>query len=382
MSSAVMELQPISLDLIAAGILFGILQIAFLLYFFLRKHSTAAQRILAVFMTVLLWAQVESFLNHSGLMAYAPHLLNTSPPLIFLFGPLLLFHTRTQLGTSVSVKSKIVHLLPFLLYFGYSFFFFLQPEAYKYNAFVRSFQPGLELLPVSPGFDMDPLNIQGLVVVELLSLHMILYGAYCLYLSRSSEKSEATNWLTFTNATLLLGGVTLLLSQGGIINGYRFFHGLLPDFSADLFPTLATYAFSFYVFKNGVISKIKPPKYYKSGMAKEMKHSQVLKIKKSIEDEKLYLRPDFSLQLLADTCKLSTHHVSQILNEEMGCTFFELTNKYRIEEAKALLSQSEGYLKMEQLAYALGYKSKSTFFNAFKKETHTTPSKYRDLALK
>lgn len=381
MSSGTMELQPISLDLVAAGILFGILQIAFLLYFFLRKHATSAQRILAVFMTLLLWAQVESFLNHSGLMAHFPHLLNTSPPLIFLFGPLLLFHTRTQLGKRADFKSNIIHLLPFLLYFSYSFFFFLQPEAYKYNAFVRSFQPGLELLPVNPAFDMDPLNIQGLVVVELLSLHMIVYAAYCLYLSRSSAKQEAKNWLLFTNGTLLLGGITLLLSQGGIINGYRFFQALLPDFSADLFPTLATYAFSFYVFKNGVLSKMKLPKYYKSGMAKEMKHSQVMKIKRSIEDEKLYLRPDFSLQLLADTCKLSTHHVSQILNEVMGCTFFELTNKYRVEEAKLLLSKSGEHLKMEQLAYDLGYKSKSTFFSAFKKETDTTPSKYRDSAL-
>lgn len=376
-----MESQ-ISLNLVAVGILFGMLQIAFLLYFFLRKKLNPAYRFIAIFLIVLLCAQIESFLNYSGLMARIPHLLNTMTPLVFLFGPLLLFHTQARLNAPISAKLKAVHLLPFILYFSYSFFFFLQPEAYKYNAFVRSFQPALELLPVTPAFDMDPLNIQGLVVVELLSLHLILYSLYNLYQVKLNNSHQSAHWLLFTNAMLLIGGFTLLLSQGGIINGYRFFNGLLPAFSADLFPTLATYAISFYVLKNGIDTKPSGHKYYKSSIAKEVKHSQVLKIKKSIESEKVFLRPDFSLQLLADTCKLSTHHVSQILNEEMGCTFFELTNRYRIQEAKILLSQGEAHLKMEQLAYELGYKSKSTFFNAFKRETNTTPSKYRQLVLK
>ena len=327
-----MEYQPVSLNLVATGVLFGILQIAFLLYFFLGKKASSSHRIFALFLSVILWAQIESFLNHSGLMARIPHFLNTTTPLIFLFGPLMLFHTKMQLGKTISGTNKILHLLPFILYFGYSFFFFLQPEAYKYNAYVRSFQPLLEFLPVNPTFDMDPLDIQGLVVVELLSLHMIIYSAYSLYLTRANISHQTAPWLQFTNITLLLGGFTLFLSQGGVINGYRFFNGPLPDFLADLFPTFATYAISFYVLKNGFVSK--SPKYYKSSMAKELKHSQVSKIKKSIEDEKVFLRPDFSLQLLAESCKLSTHHVSQILNEEMGCTFFELTNKYRIEEAK------------------------------------------------
>lgn len=377
-----MEFQPISLNLVAAGILFGILQIAFLLYFFLGKKDSGPYRIFALFLSLLFWAQIESFLNHSGLMARIPHFLNTTTPLVFLFGPLMLFHTKIQLGKSISPTNRILHLLPFILYFGYSFFFFLQPEAYKYNAYVRSFQPSLEFLAVNPTFDMDPLDLQGLVVVELLSLHMIIYSAYGFYISRINNSHQTSSWLQFTNATLLIGGFTLFLSQGGVINGYRFFNGLLPNFSADLFPTFATYAVSFYVLKNGFGSKSKAPKYYKSSMAKELKHSQVSKIKKSIEDEKVFLRPDFSLQLLAETCKLSTHHVSQILNEEMGCTFFELTNKYRIEEAKTLLSQPKDHFKMEQLAYDLGYKSKSTFFNAFKRETNTTPSKYRQLVVK
>ena len=76
---------------------------------------------------------------------------------------------------------------------------------------------------------------------------------------------------------------------------------------------------------------------------------------------------------------MSSHHLSQILNEELGCTFFELTNSYRIEEAKKRLSESENQYKIEQLAYELGYRSKATFFTAFKKATNLTPQKFREI---
>ncbi|WP_158259051.1 helix-turn-helix domain-containing protein [Flagellimonas meridianipacifica] len=96
-----------------------------------------------------------------------------------------------------------------------------------------------------------------------------------------------------------------------------------------------------------------------------------------IETEKLYLNEDFSLKMLSEKSGLSTHNISQILNEELQVGFITLTNSYRIEEAKRRLLGDEFNLKMEQLAYDLGYKSKSTFFSAFKKETNSTPSNYR-----
>lgn len=98
-----------------------------------------------------------------------------------------------------------------------------------------------------------------------------------------------------------------------------------------------------------------------------------------MENQRLFVQPGFSLQLLADSCQISAHHLSQVINEEMGCTFFELTNEYRIREAKRILAKEEDTVKMEQLAYELGYKSKSTFFIAFKKATKLTPHKYRQM---
>jgi len=371
-----MEFAKLSVDLVAAVILFGLLQLLILLYFFAARKSAPANASFCLFLGVLLLAQVETFLNHSGLMGQFPHLLNTSPPLLFLLGPLLLWHSRKKLGETINLKTFWPHLVPFVFYLGYSYFFFAQPEAFKYDAFARSFQPDLPLTGVRPIFDTDPLNIQGLVVVELISLHMVAYGSYLLWMLYKKPANRSKKWLWFVNSLLMLAGIILFLAQGGIINGNRFLESLLPQFSADLFPTLATYALSIYLINRSVEVKTRGPKYSKSALSPELKAPRAAKIHQMLEKEQPYLAQDFSLQKLAELCQMSPHHLSQILNEQMQMRFFELTNKYRIEAAKAHLSTVESSPKMEQLAYEVGYRSKSTFYKAFKEQTGHTPAQF------
>ena len=370
--------QALSLNLVSVGILFGVMQIMLLVYLFIRKrHQQKIDKWFIAFMLALLIAQTESFLNRSGWMAEVPHLLNVTPPFIFLFGPFLYLHTRGIVSKAYSNKHNWLHFLPFVLYFAYSFFFFLQPAAYKYNAFVTSFQPELELLPARPIFDTDPWGLQGLVVVELLSLHALIYALLAFRMVwKSKLKQPMKSWLQFINGLLAAGALALLLSQGGVVNGRYIFPSPLPDFMADLFPTLATYAITFLLLKDAMVQA--KPKYYKSSISPELKVHQSQRLTRKIEAEKLYLDPDFSLNTLAKAVGLSPHHLSQILNEALGCTFHELTHQYRIAEAKAILD-SGTHVKLEQLAFDLGYGSKSTFFNAFKKATGLTPSKYREI---
>ena len=369
-----------SINLVAVGILFGCLQTLFLLSVLILNKKNKKQLYLGSFLAVLLFTQLEAFLNRSGLMTSTLFFLNASTPLVFLFGPLLYLYVRSVLGRPVRTMVNIAHAVPFLFYFGYSFFFFLQPEAYKLNAFINSFQPSLETIPVQMAFSSDPWNIRGIVVVELLSLHILIYATLTvdmLMKFRKAQRQADLKWLSFCTGLLVIGGIVLFLSQGGVINGNRFFDTGIPQFSADLFPTLATYALAIYFLRKGLPDEIKMPKYYKSNISKELRSSQLGKIVKSIEDNQLFTNPNFSLKLLSEVCGISKHHISQVINEEMGVSFFELTNKYRINEAKRRLSTSNEYIKMEQLAYELGYKSKSTFFSAFKRDTNLTPQKYR-----
>jgi AraC-like DNA-binding protein len=79
---------------------------------------------------------------------------------------------------------------------------------------------------------------------------------------------------------------------------------------------------------------------------------------------------------LATRLKISTHQLSQVINEGLGKNFFEMTAEYRVQEAQARL-RDQPHLKVEEIAEQVGYLSKSSFNTAFKKITGQTPSEWR-----
>jgi YesN/AraC family two-component response regulator len=85
-----------------------------------------------------------------------------------------------------------------------------------------------------------------------------------------------------------------------------------------------------------------------------------------------------SLSDLAKKIGESPHHVSQVINEKLNISFFELIASYRVEEAKRILSDDKkNKLTVEEISEMVGYNSKTAFNNAFKKLTGKTPSEFR-----
>lgn len=95
--------------------------------------------------------------------------------------------------------------------------------------------------------------------------------------------------------------------------------------------------------------------------------------------EKPYLDSDLTLPKLAEGLNVSTHHLSQVINEVHDKNFFNFINKYRVEEVKRKIQDPKfkNYTLLG-IAYESGFNSKSAFNRAFRNFTGTTPSKYRD----
>ncbi|RAW00738.1 helix-turn-helix domain-containing protein [Pseudochryseolinea flava] len=97
----------------------------------------------------------------------------------------------------------------------------------------------------------------------------------------------------------------------------------------------------------------------------------------TVESEKLYLDPNLGLPQLAARLQWSTHDLSYLINEGFGENFFQFINRYRIEEAKVLLtSPNHKHLNILGIAYECGFRSKSTFNTTFKKLTGVSPSEF------
>lgn len=92
--------------------------------------------------------------------------------------------------------------------------------------------------------------------------------------------------------------------------------------------------------------------------------------------------PEFSLDRLSELTGIRPRILSSILNESMHKTFYQLLNEYRVREACRRLEDDKHYgnLTIEAISQTLGYKSRTTLINVFKKETGLTPTEYQKIA--
>jgi AraC-like DNA-binding protein len=91
-----------------------------------------------------------------------------------------------------------------------------------------------------------------------------------------------------------------------------------------------------------------------------------------------WLDPDLTLEQLALQLKLRPKLLSQAINEGLGQNFFEFINRYRIEEARRLLTNpADKKITVLEVLYQVGFNSKSSFNTVFKKQTGLTPSEFK-----
>jgi AraC-like DNA-binding protein len=124
----------------------------------------------------------------------------------------------------------------------------------------------------------------------------------------------------------------------------------------------------------------KKTKYRNSLLTAEEKKSKTRFLLSYMEEKEPFLNPDISLSSLAKETGISAKHLSQIINEYANKNFNDLINTYRVEKSKKLMKgqyKNEKYIS--EILYAVGFNSRSSFYNAFKKNTGLTPGEYLKL---
>ena len=97
-----------------------------------------------------------------------------------------------------------------------------------------------------------------------------------------------------------------------------------------------------------------------------------------MEQQKPYRDASLTLVSMAQKLSISVAYLSQIINKSFNQNFNDFINSYRIKESKELLlNPSDGRKNILQIAYEVGFNSKTTFNSAFKKFTGVTPSEFK-----
>lgn len=116
-------------------------------------------------------------------------------------------------------------------------------------------------------------------------------------------------------------------------------------------------------------------KYEKSALSEAHIDRIEANIHKVMQNDKLYLNPNLSLGDLAKAVSEPANYVSQTLNGRLGDTFFDFINTQRIQDALPLLNHENKTIL--DIAYDVGFNSRSSFYKAFKQKTGLTPTTYK-----
>jgi AraC-like DNA-binding protein len=113
-------------------------------------------------------------------------------------------------------------------------------------------------------------------------------------------------------------------------------------------------------------------------LSKSLEEEYLEKLSSYMDEKKPFLNPDLTLMDLAEQVSIPYRALSEVINNKLKQNFYDYINSYRISESKKLLPEKNGRFKtVLEILYEVGYNSKSSFNNAFKKFTGMTPTEYR-----
>ena len=312
----------------------------------------------------------------TGLFSKYPHLIGLSSSLPWLFGPALYLYVKQSQSRQKEplTFTSILHFTPFFLHFFYLAPFYLSSATHKLS---KISIPTLH-------------NLDQLITNWGQTMALLFYGGLILYNVLKNGKSEASKPLVYMGY-LFVGFAISHATYYMMVYGYSYVK--IYDYYISSFMALFIYWVGYMGFlkpevissepdKTLTINKVKsthkPIKYAHSAL-KEAHAQQLLeKLRLLMQNEKLYLNPALKIQEVANKMGISTHHLSQLLNEQAQQNYAVFINAYRVEEAaKKLQNPQYAHEKIIAIAYDVGFNTKASFNAHFKKQTGLSPSAYR-----
>ncbi len=98
-----------------------------------------------------------------------------------------------------------------------------------------------------------------------------------------------------------------------------------------------------------------------------------------MQTERPHLDPRLSLGDLAAALGIAARDLSQLIKSSNGGNFYQFVNGHRVAEARRLLTDpAERRTSIEAIGLMAGFRSRSTFYDSFRRETGQTPAQYRE----
>ena len=349
----------------------------FILFLIHKKHRYLANWILALF----LLSQALGIFNYTCMRHL--EIIRPYPDLIFLFGdvrflwgPVLFLYVLALTRRDLHLSWKhLFHGLPYFISLIYLFStFHFQNSATK--------QKALENVVAGSNNSMYWITLQ-ILVYNVASLFILKSYNNRIKEQYSSIEKLNLSWLRF----FIYGYITAYLISS--VNALIF--KSTPHW-AEISAIMTFGAFFLFfniIFYKGLVQPdifsglVQRPKYRTSSLTSEQKEEYLKTLSNYIVHQQAYLKPGLTLNDVSKATNIAPRYISQLVNEHFSQNFYEYINKYRIDYAIKLLTDSEKRkMTVLEILYESGFGTKSAFNKAFKNITGSTPTKYRKQHLK
>jgi len=391
----------------------------------MRRQNRPANRLLAATMLAFSVSLATTVYHGAGFERVFPHFFGVAYPLPFLFGPLVYLYAISAADRSRRFTWRdALHFVPFVATVIAGLPVYLMSGEEKV-AFYHQIQSG----HVTPMIALTtPLKFVSGVVYTALTLAFLRRHRERVKESYSSIERVNLRWLVWLGAgaaaVWALAVALELLEGAGILRVTRSddFIGLgiaVVVYGIGYIGLRQPEVFRYETAEHQIPAELlraaprpsaatKPPgssettapaepnvvahqrasepepssaRYERSGLTD--REAQRLKdvLTATMEKDRPWRDSDLTLADLADRLSTTPHKLSEVLNAQLGQTFYDYVNSYRVREVQRRIAAGDAErVKMLTLALDAGFASKSTFNLVFKKHTSQTPSAYRQTA--
>ncbi len=361
----------------------------FICLLFFKKLRNRTNKVLSFLFTNIILTLVLNLFMYNKILVDYPIVLYVAYLVEFLWAPSLYFYINLLLGqeNSFSIK-KLWHFTNFIIVIIFYIWLFFQSYQYRYNL-VLDMQENI--------IPWQYLVFNYLSVFQFLFFMIVSNYRVIRYNQMQISQDEKPDflWLEKILKTVFVLCVLMYIPIT-ISSSLLLYVILVPVASIILFIYLMLNAITSPVLlSDNVILNYDTGNNISNKDVKSENISQLVNNKQSrvdsltvnlddilhkyFVDKKLYLKKDINIQYVAEICDMHVKTISLFINETYNKNFTEYVNNYRILEAKQLLKDSK-YQKysFDVIADTVGFTSRSTFYNAFKKFNNTTPKQYVD----
>ncbi|MBN2633584.1 MAG: helix-turn-helix transcriptional regulator [Bacteroidales bacterium] len=342
-----------------------------------KRPWTTANRIMSAWLFFIFIELLFALLNSTVIEMYA------FPFVAFTYGPLLYLYVQFMVHPDKRFNWLVLlHFIPFVVFFTVSVIFRDIPLLKDLRTFFKPDRFITLRLVYSTVFF---LSVTVYSILSFIEIHR--HQTFIKNLVSYTSGMITLNWLKILSISFYVAFLVFFILGG--LNMIGNFIPFDPYFVLFTFITIFTFVYSLYVIKQPVIfgQEIRVPdeekgegeKYAKSGLRDDQARQYLKKIIKVVEEKKLYLNRDLSIQDLAEETAIARHHITQVLNEHHGKNFFTFINEYRVQEViDRFRDPKNNNFTILAIAYDSGFNSKTTFNSIFKNQTGITPSEYRE----